>query len=137
MWFYRYRTSLGFSAAVSQIANEFFRGFQLCAGRLISVEIAYETNAQRDVVEIIAVHMATVYLAPPAIAHFDLAIAGGCAVPNYEVISEAVLHAPNMLVIIIKDTRIALTRPAVVHNNELPPTPFYRRSPNCIDNRTC
>ena len=137
MWFHRYRTSLGFSAAVSQIENELFRGFQLCAGGLISVEIAYETNAQRDVVEIIAVHVATVDLAPPAIAHFDLAIAGRCAVPNDEVISEAVLHAPDMLVIIIEDTRIALTCPAVVHDDELPPTPFYRRPANCIDNRTC
>ena len=76
VWLHRYRTSLGFAAAVSQIANEFLTCVELCARRLVSIEIAYETNAERDVVQIIAVHMTAVYLAPPSIADFDLAVAG-------------------------------------------------------------
>ena len=76
MWFYRYRASLGFAAAVSQITNEFLTCVELSARRLVSIEIAYETNAERDVVQIIAVHMTAVYLAPPSIADFDLAVAG-------------------------------------------------------------
>ena len=76
VWLYRYRTSLGFAAAVSQIANEFLTCVELCARRLVSIEIAYQTNAERDVVQIIAVHMTAVYLAPPSIADFDLAVAG-------------------------------------------------------------
>jgi hypothetical protein len=76
VWLHRYRTSLGFAAAVSQVANEFFARVELCARRLVSIEIAYETYAERDVVEIIAMHMTAVDLAPPAIADFDLAVAG-------------------------------------------------------------
>ena len=75
MWLHRYRASLGFAAAVSQKANEFLTCVELCARWLISIEIANETNAERDVVQIIAVHMPAVYLAPPSIADFDLAIA--------------------------------------------------------------
>ena len=76
MWLDRYRTSLGFAAAVSQIANEFLTCVELCARRLVSIEIAYETNAERDVVKIIAVHMTAVYLTSPSIANFNLAVAG-------------------------------------------------------------
>lgn len=76
MWLNRYRASLGFTAAVSQIANEFLTRVKLRARGLIPIEIAHETNAERDVVEIIAVHMTAVDLAAPAIADFDLAIAG-------------------------------------------------------------
>jgi hypothetical protein len=75
VWLYRYRTSLGFAAAVAQITNEFLTCVELCARRLVSIEIAYQTNAERDVVQIIAVHMTAVYLAPPSIADFDLAVA--------------------------------------------------------------
>ena len=73
---HRYRTSLGFAAAIPQIANEFLTRIELCARRLVSIEIAHETNAERDVVQIIAVHVAAIDLASPAIADFDLAVAG-------------------------------------------------------------
>jgi hypothetical protein len=76
VWFYWYRTPLGFAAAVSQIPNEFLTCVELCARRLVSIEISYQTNAERDVVQIIAMHMTAVYLALPAIADFDLAVAG-------------------------------------------------------------
>ena len=81
--------------------------------------------------------MTAVDLAPPSIADFDLAVAGRCAVPDNEVIGETVLHAPNMLVVIIKHTRIALPRAAVMHDNELPAAPFHRGTPDCIDHQTC
>ena len=71
VWLYRYRTPLGFAAAVAQITNEFLTCVELCARRLVSIEIAYQTNAERDVVQIIAVHMTAVDLAPPSIADFD------------------------------------------------------------------
>ena len=75
MWLHRYRASLGFAAAISQQANEFLTCVELCARWLVPIEIAYETNAERDIVQIIAVHMAAVYLAPPSIADFDLPVA--------------------------------------------------------------
>src|SRR4029453_4509160 len=76
VWLHRYRSSFGFAAAVSQIANKFLTCVELCARRLLSIEIAYKTNAERDAIQIIAVCMTAVYLAPPSIADFDLAVAG-------------------------------------------------------------
>ena len=76
VWLNRYGASLGFAATISQVANEFLTRFKLRTRRLIPIEIAYKTNAERDVVQIIAVHMTTVDLATPAIADFDLAVAG-------------------------------------------------------------
>src|SRR5213592_4307092 len=75
VWFHRYRASLGFAAAVPQKPNEFLTCVELCARRLVPIKIADQTNAERDVVQIIAVHMTAVYLTPPSIADFDLAIA--------------------------------------------------------------
>ena len=75
MWLDRYRASLGFAAAISQKSNELLTCVELCARRLVPIEIAYETNAERNVVQVIAVHVTTVYLTPPSIADFDLAIA--------------------------------------------------------------
>src|SRR5213592_748356 len=54
VWFHRYRASLGFAAAVPQKPNEFLTCVELCAGRLVPIEIADQTNAERDVVQIIA-----------------------------------------------------------------------------------
>jgi hypothetical protein len=45
VWLHRYRTSLGFAAAISQEANEFFTRLELRARRLIPIEIAHKTNA--------------------------------------------------------------------------------------------
>ena len=67
---------IDFPATLTQIADQFFARFQLRARRLIAIEIADETNAERDVVQVIAVHVAAVDLAPPAIADFDFAVAG-------------------------------------------------------------
>mgnify|MGYP003694654663 CR=1 FL=1 len=44
------------------------------ARRLATIEIADQTNAERYVVQIIAVHVPAVDLAAPAIAHFNLAV---------------------------------------------------------------
>ena len=86
MRLHRYRTSLGFAAAISQVTDEFLTCVELRACRLIAVEIPYETNAERNIVQIIAVHMAPVDLTAPAIAHFDLAVARGCSVADHEMI---------------------------------------------------
>jgi hypothetical protein len=52
-------------------------------------------------------------------------------------IGETVLHPANVPVVIIEHTRIALPRAAVVHDNELPATPFHWRAPDRFDYRTC
>lgn len=75
MWLHGNCAPLGFAAAFSQVANEFLARVELCACRLVPVEIAYQTNAERDVVQIIAVHVAAVDLTAPTVADFDLAVA--------------------------------------------------------------
>ena len=121
------------SAALAQVANQFFARLELRSRRLIAIEIADETNSQRDVVEIIAVHMAAIDLPPPAIAHFDLPIAGGGSVSDHKLIREAILHPPDVTMIVIKNAGVALTRAAVVDHDELPAAALHRRS---IDFRT-
>ena len=66
--------SLALSAALPQIPDQLLARFQLHTGWLVAVEIAHETNPKPDVVHIIAVDVAAVDLATPAIADFDLAI---------------------------------------------------------------
>jgi hypothetical protein len=50
------------------------------------------------------------------------------------VISKAILHATDMPMIIIEDARVALSRAAIMHDNELPAMPFHRRTADRFDN---
>jgi len=81
-------------------------------------------------------HMAAVDLPPPAIAHFDLAVAGRCAVADHEMIRKSVLHSANMSMVIIEHARIALPGAAVVDDNELPATPLDRRASDFFNDRS-
>src|SRR3954471_21139767 len=96
MWLHRNGTSFGFATAISQVTNEFLTSIELRARRLIPIEIAYQTNAQRDVVQIIAVHVTAIDLTSPAVADLDLTISGRCAVADYEMIRQTVLHPTDM-----------------------------------------
>ncbi len=122
-----------FAATLSQVADEFFTRLELRARWLVAIEIAYQANAERNVVQIIAVDMPAVNLAPPAIAHFDLAIAGGCSVPNHEMIRKTILHPADVPMVIIKHARVSLSRAAIMHDNELPATPFHWRASDSVD----
>jgi hypothetical protein len=113
------------AAAFSKVANEFFARFELRARWLVAIKIAHQTNAQRNVVQIIAVHVAAVDLAPPAIAHFDLTVARGRSVADHEMVGKTILHPADVPMIIIENARVALPRAAIVHDNELPAAPFH------------
>ena len=65
-------------------------------------------------------HVAAVDLPAPAIADFDLTVPGRGSVANNEVIGQSVLHPPHVAMVIIESGGVALSRAAVVHNNELP-----------------
>lgn len=80
--------------------------------------------------------MATVDLAAPAVSHFDLAVAGRSPIANDEVISKPVLHPPDMSMVIIEDSRVALARAAIMDNNKLPTAPLDRRSADLFDDRS-
>ncbi len=121
------------AAALPQVADEFLTALELGTRRLVAIEIANQANAERDVIQIIAVHMPAVDLPPPAIAHFDLAVACRCSVADDEVIGESVAHATNIAMVVIENARVTLPGPAVVHDNELPATPLHRRATDFFD----
>ena len=125
MWLHRNDASLGFAATFAQVTDELFAGLELRARWLVAIKIADQTNAERNVVQIIAVHVAAVDLTPPTIAHFDLAVARGSAVANHKVVRKTILHPANVPMIIIKSARVSLPRTAVVHDNELPAAPLH------------
>ena len=125
-----------FAATLPQVTNELFARFELSASRLIAIEVANQTNSERNVVEIIAVDVATVDLPSPTVAYFDLAVAGRRSVADHKMISKPVLHSANMTMIIIEHRRVPLTRAAVVHHNELPASTRDRRAIDlCADRR--
>ena len=130
---HRNRSPVGFTAAFSQIADEFLARVELGTRWPVAIKIADQTNAQRDVVKIVAVHMATIDLAPPAIADFDLAVSGGCSVSDYKMIGQPILHPAHMSVVIIEHARIPLPCTAIVHHNKLPPTSLHRRASDRFD----
>ena len=133
MWPHWDVAPIGLAATFSQVADEFFARVELRARWLVTIKIAYQTNAQRNVVQIIAVHMAAVDLTPPAIAHFDLAVARGRAVANHEMVCKTILHPADVPMIIIKSARVSLPRAAIMHDNELPATPFHWRASDGFD----
>lgn len=109
-----------FAAALAKITDQLLTTLELCARRLIAIEIADQTYPESDVVEIIAVNMAAVDLSPPAITNFDLAVSGRSAIADHEMIGESVLHPPKMPMVIIERGGVALTRSTVVHDDVLP-----------------
>ena len=125
MWLHRYLTSLGLATTLAQVTDEFFARVELRARGLVAIKITYQTDAERNIVQIIAVHMAAVDLTAPAIAHFDLAVAGGSPVADYEMVRKTILHPADMPMIIIKNARVSLPRPTIMHDNKLPAAPFH------------
>jgi hypothetical protein len=120
--------AVGLAATFSQIADQFFACLQLRARGLITIKIAHQANAERNVVQIIAVDMASIDLASPSVAHFDLAITCRCSVADNEMVREAILHAPHVPVIVVEYAGVSLPRAAIVHYDELPPAPLHWRA---------
>jgi len=78
--------------------------------------------------------MAAIDLPTPAIADFDLTIAGRSPIADHEMVSEPVLHPAKMPMIVIKRGSVALACSAIVHNDVLPATACDRRAINLITN---
>lgn len=123
------------SAAVLQILDQLFTRFELRPRRLVAVEIADETNAEPDVVHVIAVHVAAAGLADPSIADLDLTVPRRSPVADDEMIREPVPHPANAAMIIIEDLGASLPGAAVVDDDELPAVPLHRRAADRVDVR--
>jgi hypothetical protein len=133
VWPHRNHAPVGLTATFSQITDEFLACVKLRARWLATIEIADQANAERNVVQIITVHVPAVDLAAPAIAHFNLAVSCGCSVPDHEMIGETILHPAHVPMVIIEDARVTLPRAAIMHHNELPATPFHWRASDRFD----
>src|SRR5260221_2605908 len=108
MRFYDRRLAVDLADARPQVADQLFETFELLPRGQVAVEIADEADAERDVVEIIAVDVAAVDLPHPAVADLDFAVAARGAVADDEMVREPVLHFAYVLVVIIERLRIAL-----------------------------
>ena len=126
-----------FAAPLPQVTNQFLARVKLRASRLVAIEVTDQTNPERDVVEIVAVHVTAVDLTPPAVAHFDLTIAGRCSVADHEMISESVLHSPDAPMVIVEHGRVPLSCAAVVHDDVLPASTRNRGTIDCRSHRCC
>ena len=88
--------AVGFSRALAEVADEFVEGLKLLGRRFFLVEIAHQTDAKGDVVEVVAVDVAAVDLFLLAVADFDLAVARGGAVADDKVVGETVGHLADL-----------------------------------------
>ena len=126
MRFHDWPVIADFPATLPQVADQFFATVELRARRLVAIEITDQANPEGDVVQIIAVNVASVNLTAPAIAHFDLAVAGRSPVADHKMVSESVLHPAKMSMVIIERGSVALTSPAVMNDNVLPAAARHR-----------
>src|SRR5207249_9738998 len=110
MWLHGNVPSARPAAALSQVTDELFAGLELRARWLVAIKIADQTNAERNVVQIIAVHVAAVDLTPPTIADFDLPVAGRRSVPNHKVIGETILHPSHVPMVVTDHACFSLCR---------------------------
>ncbi len=80
--------------------------------------------------------VAAVDLAAPAVPHFNLAVAGRSPIANHEMISQPILHPPDVSMVIIERSRVALPRSAIMDDNKLPTTPLHGGTADLFDDRT-
>ena len=103
---------------------------------MVAIEIAHQTDTERDIVQVIAVDVAAVDLATPAVSHFNLAVAGRSPIANHEVISQPILHPSDMAMVIIERSRVALPRSAIMDDDKLPTTPLHGGAADLFDDGT-
>ena len=79
-------SSIHFADTAPEIADQFVKRLVFSLGWQVSVEVANEADAKRDVVEIVAMHVSAVELAGPSVPDLDLTVPRRGAVANDEVI---------------------------------------------------
>ena len=123
--------------AASQIFEQLGEGIDLRLGGGVPIEVAHQTDADGDVVEIIAGNMAAIDLSPPAVADFNLSVARGTAVANDEMVGQTVLHFSHVLVVVIERLGIALPRAAVVNDDVFPTAARDFGAVNLLPDHSC
>jgi len=117
---------LGLPDPDAQIINEFFERANLGLSRKVTVEVADQTDAQRNIIEVITGDMAPVELGCPTVADLDLPVTRAMSVTDHEMIGQAVLHVAHAEVVDVEDAGIPLTGAAVVNDDVFPPSMSHR-----------
>lgn len=103
-----------FADTLAQVAEELIERVELFLSGFFLVEVADQTDAESDVVQVVTVYMPAVDLSAPAITNFDLAISGGRSIADNELVGEAVWHLADVGVVELKCFGVALPCSAVV-----------------------
>ena len=109
----------------TEVRAEFIECAHLILGGCVAVEIAHETDAERDVVQVVARDMAAVDLSGPPVSDFDFSIARGISIADDEVVGEAILHFANASVVDIKNPRVSLAGATVMNDDVFPPSALH------------
>lgn len=115
--------ALGFPETIAQIVGQFLGRVHLRLGRLVTIKIADQTDADGNIVEVVTGDMASIDLFGPTAADFNFSIAGGIAIADHKVIREAVAHFSDIAVVAIEDAGVSLAGGTVVDDDVLPASP--------------
>ncbi len=108
---------------VPEIADQLVKCSDLRLGGQVTVEVADQTNAERNVIEVVARDMSTVELSRPPVTDLDGAVSRSVTVTDHEVVGEAILHVADPEVVDVEDPSIPLPCAAVVDNDVFPASP--------------
>lgn len=111
---------------VADVGDEFLQSADLRLGGGFAIEITDETNADGDVVEVVAGNMPAVDLALPPVADLDLTVTGAMAVADDEVVGKPVDHMAYTAMVDVENARVPLPRAAVVDHDVFPAATFHR-----------
>jgi len=103
-----------------QVSDQLIESLILSLGGKIPIEIADQADTDRNVIQVIAVDVATGELAHPTIADFNLSVTGGRAIADNEMVSKPVRHLAHVPMIVIKNPRVPLSCSRIVHDGVLP-----------------
>jgi len=114
---------LGLPDPVSKIGDQLVESPDLGLGGLVTVEVADQANAERNVIEVVARDMSAVELSRPPVTDLNGAVSRSVTVPDHEMVGEAILHVADPEVVDVEDPGIPLPCAAVVDNDVFPASP--------------
>src|SRR3954471_21290698 len=85
----------------AEVSDQFLRCRALPGRGHFPVEVTDKANSERDVVQVVAMHVPAIDLAGPMAPDFDLAIPGGGPIPNDEMVGQPIHHLAHVPVIVL------------------------------------
>jgi hypothetical protein len=106
---------------LQQIIHQFPEGQHLIRGRVGSLEISHQADADCDLVYLFSMDMASLQLLEPSSANLNFAIARIEAIADYKMIRQAVFHAAFPVLPVV-NRGIAIRDSTMVSHHPTPPT---------------